>query len=172
MTKILVAGIGNELFGDDGFGIAVVERLCAGSLEETSRQRGVELRLMNAGTRGFDLVSALLDGCDAAILIDAAPRGRPPGTLYVLDPSEDAPNLEPGLDLSIDPHRLEPARALSLARATGAALSRVRVVACEPSPALEMSDQLSTAVRAAIEPALSEVERLVAELSRPELADA
>ncbi len=172
MTKILVAGVGNELFGDDGFGVAVVQRLASAALERVARTRGVELKLMNAGTRGFDLVAALFDGYDAAILIDAAPRGRAPGTLYVIDPSVSAPSLEAGLDLALDPHRLEPSRALSLARAAGAPLSRLRLVACEPTPELEMSDKLSPLVEAAIEPAIACVLQLVDELSLREPADA
>ena len=172
MTRILVAGIGNELFGDDGFGVAVVERLLAGTFAHASRARGVELGLLNAGTRGFDLVSALLSGYDAAILVDAAPRGRPPGTLYVIDPSREAGIVESALDISIDPHRLDPSRALALARATGAPLERILVVACEPASELTMSDELSPPVAAAVEPAIAEIERLVAELSYPEVADA
>jgi hydrogenase maturation protease len=168
MTKILVAGIGNELFGDDGFGVAVVEELKLREGRQSTR-RCAELTLMNAGTRGFDLVSALIDGYDAAILIDAAPRGRTPGTLYVLEPTPPETTESSGLDVWHDPHRLEPARALRLAQSTGAPLSRILVVGCEPAEQLEMSDQLSPAVTAAIQPAIEEIERLIGELSRAEV---
>jgi len=171
MTKILVAGIGNELFGDDGFGVAVVQELQRRQEREPARRRA-ELTLMNAGTRGFDLVSALLDGYDAAVLIDAAPRGRAPGTLYVLDPTPVEATPSSGLDVWLDPHRLEPVRALMLAKAAGAPLSRIFVVGCEPAEQLEMSDQLSPAVAAAIAPAIQEVDRLVGELSLAEVAHA
>lgn len=170
MTRILVAGIGNELFGDDGFGVVVVQALARRELRPVV---GVEVTLMNAGTRGFDLVSALVDGYDAAILVDATRRGREPGTLYVLDPVlAGASPCAGGLDLELDPHGLEPVRALQLARAAGAPLSRIFVVGCEPSPALEMSDQLSAPARAAIEPAIAEIERLVRELAEPEVRHA
>jgi hydrogenase maturation protease len=169
VTRILVAGIGNELFGDDGFGVAVLSALAARPLRAPD---GSELRLLNAGTRGFDLIAALMDDCDAAILVDAAPRGRAPGTLYVLDPATRDASPCTGLDAPLDPHGLAPGRALALARAAGAPLSRVFVVGCEPAPELEMSDQLSPAVRAAVEPALQEIERLVGELSRGEVVHA
>ena len=169
MTRILVAGIGNELFGDDGFGVAVARALTQRPLPHAA---GADLTVMNAGTRGFDLVSALIDGYDAAILVDAARRGRPPGTLYVLDPNVSSAEAGAGLDLQLDPHGLEPSRALALARAAGAPLSRIFVVGCEPSEALEMSDQLSSAAQAAIEPAISEIERLIGELAAPEVAHA
>lgn len=169
MTRILVAGIGNELFGDDGFGVAVVQQLARKPAVE---RPGTELTLMNAGTRGFDLVSALLDGYDAAILIDAMPRGRAPGTVYVLDPTPAPASEGSELDIWLDPHRLEPGRALQLARAAGAPLSSVFVVGCEPAPQLEMSDCLSAPVAAAIAPAIEEIERLIAALSRKEAARA
>lgn len=162
MTKVLVAGIGNELFGDDGFGVAVVQALLL--REQQAPVRRAQVTLMNAGTRGFDLACALSDGYDAAILIDAAPRGRAPGTLYVLEPANAEPNGS-SLDVWFDPHRLDPGRALGLARAQGAPLSHIFVVGCEPAEQLEMSDQLSPAVAAAVEPAIEEVERLIRELS-------
>lgn len=164
MTRILVAGIGNELFGDDGFGVAVVQELQ--SMPKTEHP-GTELTLLNAGTRGFDLMTALSDGYDAAILIDALPRGRAPGTVYVLDPTPAESSAGFELDSWLDPHRLEPARALQLARASGAPLARVFVVGCEPAPQLEMCDCLSPAVAAAVAPAIQEIERLIASLAEP-----
>jgi hydrogenase maturation protease len=174
MTKILVAGVGNELFGDDGFGVAVVTELKRRRADQDAAWSRQDLTLLNAGTRGFDLVSALIDGYDAAILIDAAPRGRSPGTLYVIDPAlTPGANGELGvLDVASDPHGLHPARALALAKASGAPLSRIFVVGCEPAPQLEMSDELSSAVAAAVEPAIFEIERLVRELSTSEAAHA
>ena len=44
------------------------------------------VRVVDFGIRGLDLAYALLDGYEAAILVDAAPRGGPPGTLYVIEP--------------------------------------------------------------------------------------
>lgn len=164
MTRILVAGIGNELFGDDGFGVAVVRRLQ--DLPELAHP-GAQLTLMNAGTRGFDLLTALSDGYDAAILVDAVPRGRAPGTVYVLDPSPAPASVGLELDSCLDPHRLDPARALLLARASGAPLSRIFVVGCEPAPELEMSESLSPPVAAAVAPAIQEIERLIASLAQP-----
>jgi hydrogenase maturation protease len=167
VNRILVAGVGNELFGDDGFGVAVVQALAGREVRYGCEREGV--KLMNAGTRGFDLVTALSDGYEVAILIDAMPRGRAPGTLYVLDATPSGEKVNPQLEVPLDPHGLEPARALALARAVGAPLARVYVVGCEPAEQLEMSDQLSAPVAAAVEPALREVERLIEELWTPEV---
>src|SRR4051812_30116954 len=72
-ARILVAGIGNVFMADDGFGVALAERLARRALPE-----GVEV--VDYGIRGMDLAYALGDGWDAVLLLDAAPRGDAPGT--------------------------------------------------------------------------------------------
>jgi hydrogenase maturation protease len=156
-VNVLVAGVGNLLFGDDGFGLAVIERLASNRLPS-----GV--RLMSAGIRGFDLASALLDGYDGAILVDAVSRGGSPGTLYVLEPDGSAATAGGGLALDVDAHAFEPGRALGLARAGGSRLAWVRVVGCEPSPLTEMSMTLSPPVEAAVPTAVELVTELLREL--------
>src|SRR5947209_2000127 len=85
--QILVAGVGNIFLGDDAFGVEVAQRLLRRSLPE-----GV--RVVDFGIRGFDLAYALMRDDLAeggtAILVDALPRGEPPGTLYVIEPDLDA----------------------------------------------------------------------------------
>ena len=44
---------------------------------------GVEVR--DFGIRGVHLAYDLLNGCDLFVLVDAAPRGEPPGTITVLE---------------------------------------------------------------------------------------
>ncbi|HEX4477032.1 MAG TPA: hydrogenase maturation protease [Polyangiaceae bacterium] len=177
MTRVLVAGIGNVFLGDDGFGVAVVERLAKRKLPD-----GVSL--MDAGIRGFDLTMALLDDYAAAILVDATARGGAPGTLYVIDP--DADDAAPGDDAStadrstndgadgfggdtalLDAHSLEPAKVLAYLRACGKQLGVIRVVGCEPERFGEENESkmgLSAPVSAAIEPAVALVEGIVQEL--------
>src|SRR3954467_12260006 len=80
--RILVAGIGNVFLGDDGFGVALAERLA-----ERELPAGVEV--VDYGIRGMDLAYALQDGYDAVVFLDATPRGDQPGTLYVIEPELD-----------------------------------------------------------------------------------
>src|SRR5436309_933525 len=82
--RILVAGIGNIFLGDDAFGVEVAQRLARRPLPDA-------VRIVDFGTRGLDLAYALLDGYEAVILVDASPRGGPPGTLYVLELEESEP---------------------------------------------------------------------------------
>jgi hydrogenase maturation protease len=161
--RILVAGIGNIFLGDDAFGCEAARRLAARGLPP-----GV--RVADLGIRGLDLAYALLDGYEAVILVDAAPRGGPPGTLYVLDLSagsvpgeaeeDDGGMLEGG-------HGLDPARVLRLAATMGARVDRLFLVGCEPMPVEdpeEMRDGLSPPVAAAVDEAVGLVESLVARL--------
>src|ERR1700724_3669055 len=82
VNRVLIAGVGNMFFGDDGFGPAVAQAL------EPHPPAGATVK--DFGIRGVHLAYELLDGYERAILIDAAQRGEAPGTLFVmeLDPDE------------------------------------------------------------------------------------
>jgi hydrogenase maturation protease len=148
--RILVAGIGNVFLGDDGVGVAL-----AGRLARSALPAGVAV--VDYGIRGMDIAYALLEGWDTVILLDAAPRGDAPGTLYVIEPEIDPDAV------AIDTHGMDPVKVLATARGLGAdTLPRVLVVGCEPLTRLdadteEIVAQLSEPVRAA----LDEGERLV-----------
>ncbi|HET6884240.1 MAG TPA: hydrogenase maturation protease [Pirellulales bacterium] len=142
--RILVAGIGNIFLGDDAFGVEVVRRLADRPLPD-------EVRVVDYGIRGLDLVYALLDGWDAVILIDAVPRGEPPGTLYLIEPEWD--EIRGGeANLAIDGHQMDPLRVLRLASGMGAQLAQTVIVGCEPSPldGYDIQAGLSPAVQAAL----------------------
>lgn len=63
-------GFGNDLHGDDGFGVAVCRRMAELTLPD-------DVQVFAAGTRGLDAL-ALFEGCDEAIVVDASePAGRP-----------------------------------------------------------------------------------------------
>lgn len=156
--NILVAGIGNIFMGDDGFGVEVARRLAG-------RDWPDGVRVADFGIRGFDLAFALVDGCDAAILVDALQRGEAPGTLYVFEPSpEDFEELSP---VSFEGHGLHPARVLQLASLYGKPPQRILVVGCEPAE-IEFIQEgqmgLSPPVRASVDEAIRIVEALVTDL--------
>ena len=160
--RLLIAGIGNIFLGDDAFGCEVARRLAARPLPD-----GV--RLVDFGIRGFDLALALLDeNVDAAILIDAAPRGAAPGTLFVIEPEWGQP-MEPGTgDASpLEAHALDPVQVLRLVVRLGGQPKPVVLVACEPTPFDADEDppmELSAPVQAAVEEAVRMVESLVAQI--------
>jgi hydrogenase maturation protease len=155
---LLVAGIGNVFLADDGFGVAVADRLARGELPP-----GVHVE--DYGIRGMDLAYALAD-FEAVVLVDAVPRGEPPGTLYVIEPEIDSE-----LPAGPDAHGMDPIRVLALARALGGELPRVLIVGCEPAVRMtgaeeEVVADLSEPVRAAVDGAVSLVESLIQDLRR------
>lgn len=155
--RLLVAGVGNVLRGDDGFGPAVVQALLAREdLPES-------FRAVEMGIGGVGLVHELMDGYDALIIIDAVDRGGAPGSLYVLDVS--VPELHELSDaecyrLSTDLHQAVPNRSLVLARAAGVLPPTVRMIGCQPEEIDEFCTRLSSAVHAAIAPAVEAVMRM------------
>jgi hydrogenase maturation protease len=148
---ILVGGIGNMFFGDDGFGVELVRRLRDRALPEA-------VRVIDFGIRGVDLGYALPD-YDAAILVDTVARGRPPGTLYVIEPAL-------GERAAIDMHGATPDRVLRWIDPAHAP-KMLRIVGCEPAT-FEASDiganGLSAPVLAAIEPAIQIIDQLIAQV--------
>jgi hydrogenase maturation protease len=151
--RVLVAGIGNVFLGDDGWGVALADRLARRELPA-----GVEV--VDYGIRGLDLAYAMADGgYDAVVLLDAAPRGDAPGTVYLIEPEVDA------TEVAIDTHGMDPAKVIAMVQGIGAEPPRTLVVGCEPANCLgadaeEFVVELSEPVRAA----LVEAERLVESL--------
>jgi hydrogenase maturation protease len=154
-SRILIAGVGNIFLGDDAFGVEVARQLAG-------RPQPAGVRVSDFGIRGFDLALALLDGWDLVVLMDATPRGGPPGTLYVIEPE-----LPAGCEkTAVEPHGLEPVKMLQLVHSLGGQPPPLRVVGCEPAEFGTEDDPamgLSPPVQAAVAQAVVLVEKLVAE---------
>jgi hydrogenase maturation protease len=161
LGSILIAGVGNIFFGDDGFGVEVARRLASRALPE-------RVRVNDFGIRGFDLAYALSEEHDAVILVDATRRGEPPGTLYALELQPD------GTAGAVETHGMDPVNVLRLVAALGGRPRRVLLVGCEPSaidPDTEELSGLSAPVESAVDPAIELVLSLVARV-REESVDA
>lgn len=149
--RIIVAGVGNVLRGDDGFGIAVAARL----LEQRPPP---EVEILDIGIGGIHLVQELFAGADALVVVDALDLGRPAGTVVVQRPEirEVA-----GRDDLADVHYATPERALMFARGLEVLPGQVWLVGCQVVNAESVGQGLSPAVADAVEPAAAEVRRLV-----------
>ncbi len=149
--KSLVAGIGNIFNSDDGFGVEVAQRLLG-----VDRPEGVHVE--DYGIRGIHLALELLEGYDLLVLVDAMARpGEAPGTLFLLEPSVDDIEGE-----ALDAHRMDPLAVLAMVADLGGVIGEVLVVGCQPET-LDEGIGLSSAVAAAVEPAVRMVEELLAE---------
>ncbi len=147
--RTLIAGFGNVLRGDDGFGVEVIRRLAG-----RAPLPGVEL--MEVGTAGIRLAQELLSPCDRLIVVDAMARGGAPGTVYV----EQVDAVEAPAE--VDMHLAVPARALGLAQAVGRLPAEVYIVGCEPAEVDELSMALTAPVEAAVSAAIERIEGLLA----------
>jgi hydrogenase maturation protease len=160
--RVLVAGIGNIFLGDDAFGVEVARRL-------GSRKLPDGVAVVDFGIRAMDLTYALLEGYEAVILVDAAPRGGPPGTLYVLEPERGG--ADEGTPPAIETHNMDPVKVLRLAEALGGRVERLVVVGCEPSAVddpEEMRAEMSAPVSTAVDEAIPLIESLVGRVLRGE----
>lgn len=154
--RVLVAGMGNELLGDDGFGIAAARRCAAAGL-------GDHVIVVEAGIAGIGLVQDLMDRYETVIILDAVDRGGAPGSLHLLEVTvPDLVALDPieRRELVADMHDTIPSRVLVLARALGVLPRAAYLVGCQPA-SMELGDALSDPVARAVEVAVDRVRSLV-----------
>jgi hydrogenase maturation protease len=153
---MLIAGVGNVLRGDDGFGVVVAQRMLDLVLPDG-------ITVVETGIAGIALVHELQKGWDGLIVIDALDRGRSPGTVMVIEPDiidiDGLSSAERG-DVLADMHLATPDRVLMLARALGVLPDWVRIVGCQPHDAHAVHDGLSPEVTRAVDVAVTEVLRL------------
>jgi len=158
---ILVAGIGNIFLQDDGFGVEVAKRLADSELPE-----GV--KVADFGIRGVHLAYEMLDGgYDTTILIDAAPRGEAPGTVYLIEPDLD--NIDAQQSASMDAHSMDPQAVFATLKSLGGSPRRVLIVGCEPL-VIDDGIGLSEPVGRAVEEAVRLIHSVVGDLAAERMA--
>jgi hydrogenase maturation protease len=77
-ARPLVLGVGNLLMGDEGVGVAAIQRLEKNGF-------AAQAELVDGGTGGFHLLG-FFRGRQHIILVDAAADGRPLGTVSLIHP--------------------------------------------------------------------------------------
>ncbi len=77
MERILILGVGNILFTDEGIGVRALEWLQSHYVFPDN------VTLVDGGTLGMGLMDALL-GCDRVYVLDAVLGGGEPGSVYRL----------------------------------------------------------------------------------------
>ena len=138
----VVLGVGNILFGDDGFGCAVVDYV------ESHYRVPEAVCLLDAGTGVRKLLFTLCLSSarpQRLLIVDAIDAGRSPGEIFEIDPAEIPPvKLD---DFSL--HQLPTSNLLrELQESCGV---EVRVLACQTGPLPEeISQGLSEAIGSAV----------------------
>lgn len=161
--RILIAGMGNILRRDDGFGVAVAQRLQAADLP-------TNVTVVEVGTGGISLVQELMapPGYEMLVLLDAVQGDGPAGRVVVLD--ADVPDLDDfpdaiRRDYLADMHYAVPARALVLAKALGVLPEKTLIVGCRPEVHEAFEIGLSRSVTGAVEAAVERVKVLLSDVA-------
>lgn len=159
MSRVLIAGMGNVLRCDDGFGVEVAQRLAAAkeSLPAT-------VKIVEVGIGGVHLVQELMLGYDVLIVIDLIDREDTPGTVHVLQ--AEVPDLDGWTegdrqDFLADMHYATPTKALILAKALDALPPKAFIVGCQPADVDDIGIGLSDVVEEAVTATIGEIRKIV-----------
>ena len=161
--RVLVAGVGNVLRQDDGFGIAVVHHLL------NQEQLPPNVTVVETGIAGIRMVQELLDGYDVLIIVDAVQRGGEPGQLYLLEaevPDIDELSYVERIDFLADMHFTNPTRAMMLAKALDVLPPQVFILGCQPAAYDDFELGLSSEIEKVIPLAATRIETWVTELNQ------
>ncbi len=151
--RMLIAGVGNIFLGDDGFGVEVASRLAQAGLPDW-------VRVADYGISGMHLAYDLAEGFETTILVDASPRGDPPGTVYVMELDTGCNQARERSIPVLDAHGMQPDVVFGMLDLLGGDAGRVVLVGCEPA-STEPGMGLSAPVAAAVDEAVRIVRGLV-----------
>ncbi len=142
--RVLVLGIGNVLWADEGFGVRCVEHLAA------TRAFEGEVTLLDGGTQGLYLLP-FLEEADVLLVFDAIDYGLEPGTMkVVLD--EDVPAYMGAKQMSL--HQTGFQDVLAAAQLTGRCPAHIVLIGVQPVDLKDYGGSLREPVRAQIGPAV------------------
>jgi len=151
-AEVLVLGVGNILWADEGFGVRAVERLAAG----WTMPEGVDI--MDGGTQGLALVNEISEA-RRILLLDAVDVGLAPAELVTVR-GDEVPKFAVGKKMSL--HQTSMMELLALAEFMGGAPEAITLIGCQPVELEDYGGGLTPEVAAQLAPA---VELAVAELN-------
>lgn len=151
--RILVLGIGNILWADEGFGVRAVE--------EFHRRYAVpdNVTILDGGTQGLYLVN-YLEEADCLIVFDAIDYGLEPGQLKLVR-DEEVPKFTGAKKMSL--HQTGFQEVLSAADLLGRCPRHLALIGCQPLDLEDWGGPLTDPVRAQIEPAIEAACALLAQ---------
>ena len=150
--RVLILGIGNLLWADEGFGVRAVEALNA------SHEFSGNVTLMDGGTQGIYLVQHIRD-TDILIVFDAVDYGLPPGTMKLVE-GEDVPKFLGAKKMSL--HQTGFQEVLAMAEMMGDYPAHVFLIGVQPVELEDYGGSLRDEVKAQIDPAIKEALRYLA----------
>jgi hydrogenase maturation protease len=142
--NILLLGIGNVLWADEGFGVRVIERLQKGYRFPDS------VKVMDGGTQGVYLVEHV-QAADVLIVFDAVDYDLPPGTLKRIE-NDDVPNFLGAKKMSL--HQTGFQEVLAMAQMLGSYPQHLLLIGVQPVELDDYGGSLRPQVKAQIQPAI------------------
>jgi hydrogenase maturation protease len=160
--EIVVLGIGNVLWADEGFGVRFVEALQA-------RYRfAPHVTLIDGGTQGLYLVP-YVNRARRLMILDAVDYGLEPGTLKLVE-NDEVPRFLGAKKMSL--HQTGFQEVLALAQFTGSYPADVLLIGCQPEELEDFGGSLRATTKAALERAIPlAIERLAAWGAEPRPRD-
>ena len=151
--RILVLGIGNILWADEGFGVRTVE--------EFHRRYAVpdNVTILDGGTQGLYLVN-YLEEADRLIVFDAIDYGLEPGQLKLVR-DDEVPRFTGAKKLSL--HQTGFQEVISAADLLGRCPKHLVLIGCQPLDLEDWGGPLTSPVRDQIAPAIDLACRILAE---------
>ncbi|MGY3582810.1 hydrogenase maturation protease [Bradyrhizobium sp. USDA 4341] len=155
--RILVLGIGNILWADEGFGVRAVE--------EFHRRYVVadNVTILDGGTQGLYLVS-YLEQADCLIVFDAIDFALPPGELKLMRDAE-VPKFAGAKKISL--HQTGFQEVLSVADLLGRCPRHLVLIGCQALDLEHWGGPLTAPVRFQIAPAIELACKLLAQWGSP-----
>lgn len=144
-ANVLILGIGNLLWADEGFGVRAVETLNQRFLLPDN------VRLMDGGTQGIYLVP-YVQQADVLVIFDAIDYGLPPGTLKIIRDA-DVPKFMGVKKMSL--HQTGFQEVLALAELLGDYPEQLLLIGVQPVDIEDYGGSLTAEAKAQIAPALN-----------------
>ncbi len=144
-ADLKIISVGNDLYGDDGVGIEILNRLKNESAFEKSA-------LADCATDALNIIDHF-SGAKYVVIIDAAKMSSPPGTVNLFN-AEDAHIRIQSDHLSV--HGISIADAINIAKQIGAYPESVMILGIEPEQ-ISVDAGLSKTVLNAIPNAISKL---------------
>jgi hydrogenase maturation protease len=152
--NILILGIGNILWADEGFGVRVAQAL------EPAYQFPPQVSVMDGGTQGLALMP-YVQAADTLVILDAVDFHLAPGTLVTLRDGE-VPAYLGAKKMSL--HQISFQEVLALCQLLGNCPARLLLVGVQPEVLEDYGGSLSVTVKRQMRPAMDCVLAYLAEL--------
>lgn len=143
-SKVIILGIGNLLWADEGFGVRAVEHL-------NRHYRFPEpVELIDGGTQGIYLVQHV-QAAETLVVFDAIDYGLAPGTLKRIE-GEDVPRFMGAKKMSL--HQTGFQEVLAMAQLLGQYPEHLLLIGVQPEELEDYGGSLRPSVRARLGPAI------------------